>query len=89
MELITNEGISHIASGVGMPLFMDKATKLRKRLPFARVCVEIVPNASLPSTIQVNNEDFGSIEVQVEYPWRPKICRLCNQSGHVDYSVKI
>lgn len=37
MELLKNEGISHIASGVGIPLFLDKATELRKRLSFACV----------------------------------------------------
>lgn len=41
MELFTNEGFNHIASAVGIPLFMDKATELRDRLSFAKVCVEI------------------------------------------------
>lgn len=35
MEIFINEGISFIASGVGVPLSMDKAIELRNRLSFA------------------------------------------------------
>lgn len=72
MELFANEEISHITSGVGVPLSMDKATKMRNRLSFARICVEVDREASLPSSIHVDIEDFGSIEVSVIYPWRPR-----------------
>lgn len=78
MELFTSKGISHIANGVGVPLFMDKATEMRSRLSFARVCVEVDQVALLPPTIQVKIEDIGCSEVQVEYPCKPKYCSLCN-----------
>lgn len=77
MELFTSEGISHIASS------MDKATEMRKRLSFSCVCVEVEQSAILPSTIQVTIEDFGYFEVKVEYPWRPRVCSLCKQAGHI------
>src|SRR4051812_10014666 len=70
MELFTKEGISHIASGIGVPLFMDKATEMRSRLYFARVCVEVDQTVVLPSTIPVEIEDFGCFDVHVEYPWK-------------------
>lgn len=63
MQLFTNEGMSHIFSGAGIPLFMEKVTELRKRLSFARVCVEVEQGAILPSSIHVGIEDFGSIEI--------------------------
>lgn len=53
---------------MGIPLFMDKATKLRNRLFFARTCVEVSQEDSLPSSIHVDIEEFDSIEVDVECP---------------------
>lgn len=84
MELFTIEGINLIANGVGVPLFMDKATELRRRLSFARVCVEVDLANSLPSSVQVDIEDFGGIKVTVEYPWRPRYCSICKGLDHSD-----
>lgn len=53
VELFTSEGISHITSAVGVPLFMDKAIELRTKLSFARVCVEVEHDVLLPSSIHV------------------------------------
>lgn len=41
LELFTPEGIACIASAVGKPLYLDKATAERRRVYFARVCVEV------------------------------------------------
>lgn len=87
MELFTTEGIIHIASGMGVPLFMDKTTEWISRLSFARVCVEIDQHAQLPSIIPVMIEDFGNLEVKVEYAWRPRVCSLCNQSVDKNYKT--
>lgn len=88
MELFANEGISHITNVVGVPLFMDKTTELRNRLSFALVFVEISHDDPLPSSIHVDIEDFGSIEITVEYPWKPQICAICKQTGPKDRSCK-
>lgn len=40
MELFTTEEISHIASAVGTPLCMNKATKNWRRIQLARACVK-------------------------------------------------
>lgn len=88
MELFTNEAISRIASVVDIPLLMDRATKLCNRLSFARVCVEISQEASLPASIHVDIEYFGNIEVVVKYPWRPLFCSLCKESSHHDIDCK-
>lgn len=80
MELFTNEGIRRIASAVGVPRFMDRAIELRNRHSFARVCAETSQEASLPSSIHVDIEDFDSIDIVVEYPWRPLFCSLCKES---------
>lgn len=88
MELFTNNGISHIASGVGVPLFMDKATQLITRLSFARVYVEVAQDSSLPSSIQVEIEGFRSMEVTVEYPWKSMFCTVCKLARHEDCNCK-
>lgn len=44
--------------------------------------------ASLPSSIQVDIKDFGSIEVAAEYPWKPKFCIVCKISTHEDRNCK-
>lgn len=65
------------------------ATQMRSRLSFARVCVEVDYTAQMPSAIPFTIEDFGTIEVKIEYPWRPIICTLCRQYGHSDQNCKI
>lgn len=82
MELLTNEGISHIASGVGILLFMDKATELRRMLSFAHVCVEVDLDSSLSLSVHMDIEDFGCNEITMEYPQRPKFCSICKELGH-------
>lgn len=41
LQLFTADEIGHITSAIGNPLYMDKATKERRRISFARVSVEI------------------------------------------------
>lgn len=79
MELLTGESISHIASAIGIPLYMDKATEQRRRIDFARVCIEICSEDELPDTIEVSIEDAGVIDVKVEYPCKPKLCSICSK----------
>lgn len=69
LELFTSEGIARIASAVGRPLYLDKATEERKTVSFARVCVEITKGTAPLKTIEVDIEGLGIISVRVEYPW--------------------
>ena len=46
IELWTEEGLSHIASVVGLPLYADAATEACSRISFARICKEF--DASIP-----------------------------------------
>ena len=41
LEYWTVKGLSCVASAIGIPLHADLTTLLRKRLSYARVCVEI------------------------------------------------
>ncbi|KAI9196587.1 hypothetical protein LWI28_025225 [Acer negundo] len=46
-EYWNEEGLSHIASAVGKPLYADSLTKSMKRISFARVCIEIDASCDL------------------------------------------
>lgn len=74
-------GFSKIASAIGKPIHIDEATAKKKRLDFARICVEINAEDELPNdiTISVNSD---SVMVGVEYQWLPPKCESCKVFGH-------
>lgn len=84
MELFTKEGLSYVASATGTPLYMDKATKSRRRVHYARVCVKAGIEDDRSEFIPVDIGSVGQIMVHVEYPWRPFVCSICHQIGHKD-----
>lgn len=47
LEYWTSEGLSHVASAVGKPLHADSFTSYRRRIRFARVCVEVDASKTL------------------------------------------
>lgn len=67
LELLIPDGLICIGSAIGMPLSLDKATELRRSVPFARVRVEVACGDELPDTILVDVETIGQLEVSVEY----------------------
>ncbi|MFQ6671301.1 hypothetical protein Gotur_035896 [Gossypium turneri] len=48
LELFTGGGLSYIASALGNPLYMDRITASKQRLPYAKVCVELSVDQVLP-----------------------------------------
>ena len=66
LEYWTITGLSCVASAIGVPLHADHTTLLRKRLSYARVCIEI---------------DASKMLVK-EYEWIPSKCSNCNIFGH-------
>ncbi|GLT52711.1 hypothetical protein SLA2020_260350 [Shorea laevis] len=90
MDLFSVESLCYIASGIGVPLALDKATEDRTRVDFAKVCVEIeVANAQdLPEIIPVDTEDFPSVDIRVEYPWLPATCSSCKKKRHTSRNCK-
>ena len=87
-EYWTEEGLSYIASAVGKPLYADSLTESMKRISYARICVEIDATSKLVDSFdllmgdcdELNNGE--SVEILVEYQWRPKICPECKSFGH-------
>lgn len=63
----------------GEPICLDKATEERRRIDFAKVCVEVHCYDELPESIDVEVEGGEFFEVNIEYP--------CNHKGvHLERS---
>ncbi|KAF5178396.1 hypothetical protein FRX31_032021 [Thalictrum thalictroides] len=67
-------GFSSIASALGHPLCLDRATESRLMLSFARVCVEIKPDVELPNSLTINTLSERPTVIELEYQWKPLIC---------------
>lgn len=81
LEFWTHVGFSKIGSAIGKPICVDEATANRRRLDYARICVEVEAGDFLPNdiVISVNAE---SVMVGVEYQWLPPRCDSCKVFGH-------
>ncbi|MDV3166621.1 MAG: DUF4283 domain-containing protein ['Waltheria sp.' little leaf phytoplasma] len=82
LEYFTKRGMSYLASAMGHPLHMDNFTAQRKKVGFARVCVEIDLRKELPKDFDVELADGSFATVVVEVPWTPPVCKKCSQFGH-------
>ncbi|PKI32678.1 hypothetical protein CRG98_046943 [Punica granatum] len=67
LELMTYEGLGYIASGLGVPLCLDKATENVSKAHVARVCVEMEMSDEMPKEIPIILEDGVSLNIKVEY----------------------
>ncbi|KAK1310888.1 hypothetical protein QJS10_CPA08g00723 [Acorus calamus] len=76
--------LNKIASGIGIPLYRDAATRQGTRISYARVCVEIEAGKPLPDSIVVNSKIGGRQEYKVVYDWKPRACSHCHTFGHDD-----
>ncbi|KAK1257468.1 hypothetical protein QJS04_geneDACA024716 [Acorus gramineus] len=83
LNMWTPIGIGKVASLIGTPLFLDTATRMRTRISFARVCVEVQAGDPLPDFVCVKCN--GEKEyLQVLYDWKPTACSVCATYGHND-----
>ncbi|XP_020674470.1 uncharacterized protein LOC110093811 [Dendrobium catenatum] len=76
-----SEGISRIASKIGIPLAADTLTTKKTRLTYARVCVLVDCHASYPEEIKVSL-DGDIVALKVQYEWRPSPCAHCKSLVH-------
>ncbi|XP_062080239.1 uncharacterized protein LOC133784995 [Humulus lupulus] len=74
--------LSALVSTIGKPIMVDKFTKDRSMIRFARVLVEMEITDDRPFIIHFVNER-GQIQEQfVEYEWLPIKCSTCKGYGH-------
>ena len=66
-SLITQRGLSYVASAIGNPLYMDKLTASRTFVGFARVCIEMDLSKPLPDHTYVKLRNGEWAEVNIEY----------------------
>lgn len=77
-----NEGsLSLICSLLGTPLMIDKITKNRTWLNFARVLIKVEIGDKLVEEIQFVNEYGQVVDQVVEYEWLPVKCQSCKCLG--------
>ncbi|KAF6134946.1 hypothetical protein GIB67_023305 [Kingdonia uniflora] len=76
------EGLGQIASVIGVPICLDRATVDKTRLGCARVCVEISFLSELPYKIPYDVDDEKVANIEVEYAWLPPKCIECGVFGH-------
>ncbi|XP_062080424.1 uncharacterized protein LOC133785186 [Humulus lupulus] len=74
--------LSALVSTLGKPIMVDKFTRERSRVQFARIMVEMEINDNPPRTIQFLNEHGQLLEQGVEYEWLPKKCKTYAGYGH-------
>jgi len=83
-EILVQANISRIASQVGVPFFMDKATTAYKKLAFARCFVESSAKKPLPKSLCMEVEGGEKVNIEVEHEWVPPTCKQCPCFGHVE-----
>jgi len=76
--------INKIASVIGFPLFMHKATSSFENLAFARCFVEISARQAIVNTWILEVEGGEKVTIAVEYEWVRPTCTRCKCFGHVD-----
>ncbi|XP_062100317.1 uncharacterized protein LOC133806206 [Humulus lupulus] len=74
--------LSALVRTIGKPIMVDKFTRERSRIQFARVLVEMEITDNPPKSIQFINEHGQIMEQGVEYEWLQIKCKTCAGFGH-------
>uniref|UniRef100_A0A803PQB7 DUF4283 domain-containing protein n=1 Tax=Cannabis sativa TaxID=3483 RepID=A0A803PQB7_CANSA len=75
--------LSVLVSSVGNPILIDKYTKDRTRVQFARVLVEMEITDKPERTFWFVNEYGQLVEQEIEYEWLPVKCKHYGGFGHI------
>lgn len=81
LEYWTIKGLSCVASAIGIPFQADHTTLLRKRLSYARVCVEIDASKTLVKEYDLRCPNGLLITILADHEWIPSKCNNCNISS--------
>uniref|UniRef100_A0A803PT20 DUF4283 domain-containing protein n=1 Tax=Cannabis sativa TaxID=3483 RepID=A0A803PT20_CANSA len=71
-----------IIGQIGEPIMVDEVTKMRQKLSFPRILVEVSMEQDLPSAISFEDEHGYVTSIGIKYEWKPIICKNCNGLGH-------
>ncbi|XP_021768873.1 uncharacterized protein LOC110733167 [Chenopodium quinoa] len=78
------KALMKLASLIGKPIRTDKVTATKERLEYAQIMVEVKFNAELPECIEFLDELGNTVKQEVNYQWKPRVCRVCGGIGHDD-----
>ena len=89
VEYWTPEGLSSVASVVGVPLYAAEATENFRRINYARICIDLDASRPLVKEFEVITHRFeqgslvkGKAIIKVAYQWKPPACLDCRIFGH-------
>lgn len=71
----SQDSLSRISSGLGVPLYANECTTKADRISFARVLVEMNVARELPKKLKVEDPNGKVIEHVIQYKWIPEYCR--------------
>ncbi|XP_062085960.1 uncharacterized protein LOC133792069 [Humulus lupulus] len=74
--------LSALVSTIGTPIMVDKVTKARTMIKFARILVDMEIAKHLPMHIHYLNERGQVMEQPIDYEWLPTKCSGCKKLGH-------
>ncbi|CAI0460823.1 unnamed protein product [Linum tenue] len=77
MEFINREAVERIASRIGKPVKVDRATMTGDRGRYARVCVEVDLTKPLLSQYKVEGRTY-----YIHFKGLHNICTECGKYGH-------
>lgn len=69
--------LSIIGSILGKLLYSDARTKRKDRLTYARICIEVLAEVVLKSSIVVKDDEGYAFEQDVIFEWKPSHCLVC------------
>ncbi|XP_062094066.1 uncharacterized protein LOC133800110 [Humulus lupulus] len=81
--------LSALVSTIGKPMMMDKVTKDKSMVKFARVLVDVEISDHIPHCINFINERGQLMEQAIEFEWLPTRCSCCKNLGHVASACKL
>lgn len=84
LKLWSRDIISRIASLMGKPLFMDRATTMGDRIDYARCFIDIKAGFPFPNKVSIQVEEGELQDIDIEYEWIPPACAKCKSFGHLD-----
>lgn len=77
-----DEVLAGIGNWIENLIIIDKATRAKSLMIFARLCVSISPSSNLLDSINLVSElEVWSQPIEYEKP--PHICNHCKQKGHI------
>ncbi|KAJ8438354.1 hypothetical protein Cgig2_015281 [Carnegiea gigantea] len=78
------DSLSKIGSVLGIHIKIDKYTRDKSFLRYARLLIEMQLHDSFPDYVGFVNEHNVVVRQKVEYEWKPTKCNYCRIFGHTE-----